>query len=104
MTYVSAIELYVEFKQIPYVIEEIEEVQPEMEFRGYYSDSKEEFEGNYEISEPNEEDPTEYEIESDVEDIANALTNELPFQESSFMRVLDIDALKARKFVKDMNS
>ncbi|MED6222651.1 hypothetical protein PIB30_066365 [Stylosanthes scabra] len=75
-----------------------------MKFRGYYSDSEEEFEGNYEISEPNEEDPAEYEIESDVEDVANALANELPFQESSSMNVLDIDALNAREFAKDMIS
>ncbi|MED6151822.1 hypothetical protein PIB30_086058 [Stylosanthes scabra] len=101
MAHASVIELYVEFEQIPYVIGAVEEVQPLMEFEDYYSDSEEEFEGNYEISQPNEEDSIEHEAELDVKDVANALANKLPFQESSFMRVLDIDALNAQEF--DMN-
>ncbi|MED6170011.1 hypothetical protein PIB30_026603 [Stylosanthes scabra] len=39
----------------------------------------------------------------DVADVANALANELPFQEPSFMRVLDEDALNAPEFAEDMN-
>ncbi|MED6210284.1 hypothetical protein PIB30_062735 [Stylosanthes scabra] len=62
---------------------------------GYYGDSEEEFEGKYEIDDANEEDVLEHDMESDVEDVANALANELPFQEPSFMRVLDEEALKA---------
>ncbi|MED6198647.1 hypothetical protein PIB30_068465 [Stylosanthes scabra] len=42
-------------------------------------------------------------MESDVEDVANALANELPFQEPSFMRVLDEEAMKEPKFAEDMN-
>ncbi|MED6171812.1 hypothetical protein PIB30_044230 [Stylosanthes scabra] len=92
-----------EFEQILYVVGAVEEVQPEMEFLVYDSDSEEEFEGNYEISEPNEENVVEHDIESDVVDVANALAKELPFQEPSFMRVLDVDALNALEFAEDMN-
>ncbi|MED6108213.1 hypothetical protein PIB30_021508 [Stylosanthes scabra] len=70
---------------------------------GYYSDSEEEFEGNYEIDYANEEDVPEHDMESDVEDVANALANELHFQEPSFMPTLDEKALKAPEFAEDMN-
>ncbi|MED6107181.1 hypothetical protein PIB30_011751 [Stylosanthes scabra] len=103
MAHVSVIELYVEFEPIPYVVGTIEEVQPDLAFEGYYSDNEEEFEGNYEIDDANEEDVLEHDMESDVEDVANALANELPFQEPSFMRVLDVEALKAPEFAEDMN-
>ncbi|MED6172314.1 hypothetical protein PIB30_048920 [Stylosanthes scabra] len=66
-------------------------------------DDEEEFEGNYKIQDANEEDVLEHDMESDVADVANALANELPFQEPSFMRVLDEDALNAPEFAEDMN-
>ncbi|MED6160369.1 hypothetical protein PIB30_050879 [Stylosanthes scabra] len=103
MTYAHVIELYVEFEQIPYVDGAVEEVQPDLAFEGYYSDKEEEFEDNYEIQDPNEEDVLDHDMESDVADVANALTNEVPFQEPSFMRVLDEDVLNAPEFAKDMN-
>ncbi|MED6171833.1 hypothetical protein PIB30_044474 [Stylosanthes scabra] len=103
MAHASVIELYGEFEQIPYVIGAVEEAQPDLAFDGYYSDSEEEFEGNYEMDDANEEDVLEHVSESEVEDVANALANELPFQEPSFMRVLDEDAMKAPEFAKDMN-
>ncbi|MED6220675.1 hypothetical protein PIB30_047161 [Stylosanthes scabra] len=103
MAYALVIELYVEFEQIPYVDGAVEEVQPDLAFEGYYSDSEEEFKGNYEIQDPNEEDVLDHDMESDVADVANALANEIPFQEQSFMRVLDEDALNAPQFAEDMN-
>ncbi|MED6167861.1 hypothetical protein PIB30_006832 [Stylosanthes scabra] len=103
MAHVSMVEKYVEFEQIPYVVGAVEEVRPDLVFEGYYSDSEEEFEGNYEIDDANEEDVLQHDMESDVEDVANALANELHFQEPSFMRVLDEEALKAPEFAEDMN-
>ncbi|MED6182505.1 hypothetical protein PIB30_028998 [Stylosanthes scabra] len=110
MAHVSVVELYVEFEQIPYVELYVEfeqipyvEVQPDLAIEGYYSDSEEEFEGTYEIDDANEEDVPEHDMESDVEDVANALANELPFQEPSIMRVLDEEAMKEPEFAEDMN-
>ncbi|MED6120247.1 hypothetical protein PIB30_019230 [Stylosanthes scabra] len=103
MAHVSVVELYVEFEQIPYVVGAVEEVQPDLAIEGYYSDSEEEFEGTYEIDDANEEDVPEHDMESDVEDVANAIANELLFQEPSFMRVLDEEAMKEPEFAEDMN-
>ncbi|MED6210974.1 hypothetical protein PIB30_069247 [Stylosanthes scabra] len=103
MAHVSVVELYVEFEQISYVVGVVNEVQLDFAIEGYYSDSEEEFEGTYEIDDGNEEDVLEHDMESDVEDVANALANELSFQEPSFMRVLDEKALKAPEFAEDMN-
>ncbi|MED6116094.1 hypothetical protein PIB30_096891 [Stylosanthes scabra] len=64
MTHASVIELYVEFEQIPYVVGAVEEAQPDLAFDGYYSDSEEEFEGNYEMDDANEEDMLEHDTES----------------------------------------
>ncbi|MED6121770.1 hypothetical protein PIB30_033287 [Stylosanthes scabra] len=103
MAHVAVVELYVEFEQIPYVIGAVEEVQPDLAIEGYYSDSEEEFEGTYVIDDANEEDVPEHDMESDVEDVANVLANELPFQEPSFMCVLDEEAMKEPEFAEDMN-
>ncbi|MED6202506.1 hypothetical protein PIB30_106298 [Stylosanthes scabra] len=51
----------------------------------------------------NEEDVLEHDMDSDVGDVANALANEFPFQEASFMRVLDEEAMKEPEFAEDMN-
>ncbi|MED6201955.1 hypothetical protein PIB30_100422, partial [Stylosanthes scabra] len=91
MAHASVIELYVEFEQIPYVVRAVEEAQPDLAFDGYYSHSEEEFEGNYEMDDANQEDVLGHDTESEVEDVANALANEMPFQAPSFMRVLDED-------------
>ncbi|MED6133081.1 hypothetical protein PIB30_025047 [Stylosanthes scabra] len=69
MAYAPVIELYIEFEQIPYVDGAVEEVQPDLALEGYYSDSEEEFEGNYEIQDPNEEDVLDHDMESDVADM-----------------------------------
>ncbi|MED6188370.1 hypothetical protein PIB30_085303, partial [Stylosanthes scabra] len=98
MTHASVIELYVEFEQVPYVVGAVEEAQLDLAFDGYYSDSEEEFEGNYEMDDANEEDVLEHDMDSDVGDVTNALANEFPFQEASFMRVLDEEAMKAPEF------
>ncbi|MED6152747.1 hypothetical protein PIB30_094982, partial [Stylosanthes scabra] len=103
MAHASVIELYVEFEQVPYVVGAVEEAQLDLTFDGYYSDSEEEFEGNYEMDGANEEDVLEHDMDSDVGDVANALANEFPFQEASFMRVLDEEAMKEPEFAKDMN-
>ncbi|MED6138704.1 hypothetical protein PIB30_076967 [Stylosanthes scabra] len=103
MAHVSVIELYVEFEQIPYVVGAVEEAQPDLEFDGYYSDSEEEFEGNYEMDDANQEDVLEHDTESKMKDVANALANEMSFQEPSFMRVLDEDVMNAPEFAEDMN-
>ncbi|MED6190368.1 hypothetical protein PIB30_105168 [Stylosanthes scabra] len=103
MAHASVIELYVEFEQIPYVVEAVEEAQPDLAFDGYYSNNEEEFEGNYEMDDANEEDVLEHDTESEVEDVANALANEMPFQEPSFMRVFNEDAMNAPEFAEDMN-
>ncbi|MED6197272.1 hypothetical protein PIB30_055181 [Stylosanthes scabra] len=103
MAHASVIELYVEFEQVPYVVGAVEEAQLDLAFDGYYSDSEEEFEGNYEMDGANEEDVLEHDMDSDVGDVANALANEFPFQEVSFMRVLDEEAMKEPEFAEDMN-
>ncbi|RYQ87908.1 hypothetical protein Ahy_B09g095438 isoform G [Arachis hypogaea] len=48
---VSVIELYVEFKQLPLVVEEPDPIK---EWEGYNSESEEEFDSNYEIVDSNE--------------------------------------------------
>ncbi|MED6151792.1 hypothetical protein PIB30_085823 [Stylosanthes scabra] len=103
MAHASVIELYVEFEQVPYVVGGVAEAQLDLAFDGYYSDSEEEFEGNYEMDGANEEDVLEHDMDSDVGDVANALANEFPFQEASFMRVLDEEAMKEPEFAEDMN-
>ncbi|MED6192146.1 hypothetical protein PIB30_007321 [Stylosanthes scabra] len=66
MALASVIELYVEFEQVPYVVGAVEEAQLDLAFDGYYSDSEEEFEGNYEMDGANEEDVLEHDMDSDV--------------------------------------
>ncbi|MED6186451.1 hypothetical protein PIB30_066829 [Stylosanthes scabra] len=55
------------------------------------------------MDDANQEDVLEHDTMSEVEDVANALANEMPFQEPSFMRVLDEDAMNAPEFAEDMN-
>ncbi|RYR42044.1 hypothetical protein Ahy_A08g038489 [Arachis hypogaea] len=42
-------------------------------------------------------------METNVTDVANALANEHPFEESSFMRVLDLEVIHASEFPEYMN-
>ncbi|RYQ97482.1 hypothetical protein Ahy_B08g093530 [Arachis hypogaea] len=41
---------------------------------------------------------------ADVTEVANALTNEVPFEEPSFMRVLDLEAMHVLKFLEYMTA
>ncbi|XP_057739684.1 uncharacterized protein LOC130956688 [Arachis stenosperma] len=99
---VSVIELYVEFDQLPNTVE-----QDDHDFDGesYNGDSKEEYEGNYDFVDPNaDEEQEDCTIESDVEDVTNALASEHPFKEPSFMRALDLDAMNAPEFPEYANA
>ncbi|RYR48587.1 hypothetical protein Ahy_A07g034624 isoform C [Arachis hypogaea] len=60
----------------------------------YNSDSEEEFESNYKVvGLDGDEDQGDETMAPDVIDVANALANEVPFEEPSFMRVLDLEAM-----------
>ncbi|RYR56525.1 hypothetical protein Ahy_A05g022226 [Arachis hypogaea] len=71
----------------------------------YNSDNEEEFESNYEIVGPDgDEDQVDGIIEANVTEVTNALANQHPFEESSFMRALDLEAMHAPEFSKYMNA
>ncbi|XP_057718058.1 uncharacterized protein LOC130932681 [Arachis stenosperma] len=94
---ISVIELYVEFKQ--------SEVDRNIEEEEYDSDSEEEFESNYEAVAPEgEEDQGDGVVAPNVGDVAHALANEDPFEEPSFMRVLDLEAMHAPEFPEYMSA
>ncbi|RYR66691.1 hypothetical protein Ahy_A03g012753 [Arachis hypogaea] len=55
-------------------------------------DNKKEFESNLRVASPDEDkDQGDGPIEANVTDVANALANQHPFEELSFMRVLDLE-------------
>nr|XP_025628000.1 uncharacterized protein LOC112721150 [Arachis hypogaea] len=94
---ISFIELYVEFEQ--------SEVDRNIVREDYNSDSEEEFESNYEFVAPNgEEDQDDGTMAPDVTEVANALANEVPFEEPSFMRVLDLEAMHVPEFPEYMTA
>ncbi|XP_025661183.3 uncharacterized protein [Arachis hypogaea] len=94
---ISVIELYVEFEQ--------SEADRNIEGEEYDSDSEEEFESNYEAVAPDgEEDQGDGVVAPNVGDVANALANEDPFEEPSFMRVLDLEAMHAPEFPEYMSA
>ncbi|RYQ98200.1 hypothetical protein Ahy_B08g094257 [Arachis hypogaea] len=85
------IELYVEFEQ--------SEADRNILREDYNSDSEEEFESNYEVVGPDgDEDQGDGPMVPDVSDVANALANKVPFEEPSFMRVLDLEAMHVPEF------
>ncbi|RYR45908.1 hypothetical protein Ahy_A07g031678 [Arachis hypogaea] len=85
------IELYVEFEQF--------EANRNILWEDYNSDSAEEFESNYEVVGPDgDEDQGNGPVAPDVSDMANALANEVPFEEPSFRRVLDLEAMHVSEF------
>ncbi|RYR51351.1 hypothetical protein Ahy_A06g026367 [Arachis hypogaea] len=91
------IELYIKFEQ--------SEADRNIELEDYNSESEDEFESNYEIVGPGEdEDETGGDMNADVAEVANALANSHPFQEPSFMRSLDLEAMHAPEFPQYMNS
>ncbi|RYR33103.1 hypothetical protein Ahy_A10g047676 [Arachis hypogaea] len=94
---ISVIELHVEFEQ--------SEADRNIEGEEYDSDSEEEFESNYEAVAPDgEEDQGDGVVAPNVGDVANALANEDPFEEPSFMRVLDLEAMHAPEFSEYMSA
>ncbi|RYQ89455.1 hypothetical protein Ahy_B09g096091 isoform D [Arachis hypogaea] len=67
-------------------------------------DSEEEFESNYEVVGPDgDEEQGDGTVAPDVTDVANALVNEVPFEEPSFMRVLDLEAMHVPEFPEYMS-
>ncbi|RYR25544.1 hypothetical protein Ahy_B02g059349 [Arachis hypogaea] len=85
------IELYVEFEQ--------SEADRNILQEDYNSESEEEFESNYEVVGPDgDEDQGDGPMALDVSDVANTLANEVPFEEPSFMRVLDLEAMHVPEF------
>ncbi|RYR59479.1 hypothetical protein Ahy_A05g025372 [Arachis hypogaea] len=87
----SFIKLYVEFEQ--------SEADRNIVRDDYNSDSEEEFESNYEAVDPDgDEDQGDSTMAPNVTDVANALENEVPFEEPSFLRVLNLKAMHAPEF------
>ncbi|XP_072059984.1 uncharacterized protein [Arachis hypogaea] len=94
---ISFIELYVEFEQ--------SEADRNILQEDYNSDSEKEFESNYEFAVPDgDEDQGERTMCPDVTEVANALANEVPFEEPSFMRVLDLEAMHVPEFPEYMTA
>ncbi|RYQ93163.1 hypothetical protein Ahy_B09g099445 [Arachis hypogaea] len=93
----SFIELYVEFEQ--------SEADRNILQEDYNSDSEEEFESNYEVVGPDvDEDQGDGTMAPDVTEVANALANEGLFEEPSFMRVLDLEAMHVAEFPEYMSA
>ncbi|RYR05656.1 hypothetical protein Ahy_B06g085491 [Arachis hypogaea] len=91
------IELYIEFEQSA--------ADRDIELEDYNSDSEEEFESNYEVVDPGvDEDQADEAMVTDVVDVANALANQQPFVEPSFMRSLDLEAIHAPEFPQYVNA
>ncbi|RYR72688.1 hypothetical protein Ahy_A02g006915 [Arachis hypogaea] len=94
---ISFIELYVEFEQ--------SEADRNILQEDYNSDSEEDFESNYEFVVPDgDEDQGDRTMCPDVTEVANALTNGVPFEEPSFMRVLDLEAMHVPEFPEYMTA
>ncbi|RYR40158.1 hypothetical protein Ahy_A09g045842 [Arachis hypogaea] len=86
------IKLYVEFEQ--------SETDRNILREDYNSDSEEEFESNYEVVGPDgDEDQGDRPMAPNVSDVANALANEVPFEEPLFMRVLDLEVMHVPEFL-----
>ncbi|RYQ88036.1 hypothetical protein Ahy_B09g095478 isoform A [Arachis hypogaea] len=68
-------------------------------------DSEEEFESNYEVVGPDgDEVPGDGAMAPDVSDVATALANDVPFEEPSFMRVLDLEVMYVPEFPDYINA
>ncbi|QHO28062.1 uncharacterized protein DS421_7g213400 [Arachis hypogaea] len=94
---ISFIELYVKFEQ--------SEADRNILCEDYNSDNEEEFESNYEFVAPNgDEDQGDGTMAPDVTEVANALANKMPFEEPSFMRVLDLEAMHVPEFPEYMTA
>ncbi|RYR32094.1 hypothetical protein Ahy_B01g057096 [Arachis hypogaea] len=94
---ISFIELYIEFEQSV--------ADRNIELEDYNSDSEEEFESNYEVVDLGvDEDQADEAMVADVADMANALANQQPFVEPSFMRSLNLEAMHAPEFPQYVNT
>ncbi|RYR34671.1 hypothetical protein Ahy_A10g049659 [Arachis hypogaea] len=94
---VSFIELYVEFEQC--------EADRNIVREDYNSDSEDEFESNYEVVGPDGDGvPGDGGMAPDVSDVATALAQDVPFEEPSFMRVLDLEAMHVPEFPDYINT
>ncbi|RYR53978.1 hypothetical protein Ahy_A06g029233 [Arachis hypogaea] len=97
----SLIELYVEIEEIQDV--DIRELN--IDWMGYDTESDGEFEDNYEIVGPTkniEEDDISVKI--DVGVVANALADQHPSEEPSFMHTLNLDTMHALEFSEYINT
>ncbi|RYR27605.1 hypothetical protein Ahy_B01g051623 [Arachis hypogaea] len=94
---ISFIELYVEFEQ--------SEADRNILQEDYNSDSEEEFESNYKcVGLDGDEDQGDGTMDPDVTEVANALANDMTFGESSFVRVLDLEAMHVSEFLEYMTA
>ncbi|RYR25645.1 hypothetical protein Ahy_B02g059515 [Arachis hypogaea] len=94
---ISFIELYIEFEQF--------EADRNILRKDYNSESEEEFESNYEVvGEDGDVDPADGSVAPNVADVPNALANKESFEEPSFMRVLDLEAMHAPEFPDYMSA
>ncbi|RYR46667.1 hypothetical protein Ahy_A07g032435 [Arachis hypogaea] len=90
------IELYIEFEQ--------SKANQNIESKDYNIDSLEEFESNYEVVDPDEdEDQVDNTLKSYVSEVVNTLANQHLFEVPSFICILDLEAMHALKFPKYMN-
>ncbi|RYR13637.1 hypothetical protein Ahy_B04g070530 isoform O [Arachis hypogaea] len=94
---ISFIELYVEFEQ--------SETDRNILREDYNSDSEEEFESNYEcVGADGVEAHGDGTMDPDVTEVADALANDMPFAEPSFMRVLDLEAMHVPEYPEYMTA
>nr|XP_025669739.1 uncharacterized protein LOC112769435 [Arachis hypogaea] len=93
---ISFIELYIEFEQ--------SEADRNILREDYNSESEEEFEINEVVGQDGDEDQADGSVAPNVTDVANALANEEPFEEPSFLRVLDLETMHAPEFPDYMSA
>ncbi|XP_015971045.1 uncharacterized protein LOC107494518 [Arachis duranensis] len=80
-------------------MQEMFSVYLESRSRISFIELEEEFESNYEVVDPGvDEDQADEAMVADVADVANALANQQPFVEPSFMRSLDLETMHASEF------
>ncbi|RYR70109.1 hypothetical protein Ahy_A03g016624 [Arachis hypogaea] len=92
----SFIELYIKFEQSA--------ADRDIELEDYNSDSEKEFESNYEVVDPGvDEDQADDNMVKDVADVANALANQQPFVEPTFMQSLNLEVMHAPEFPQYVN-
>ncbi|XP_057720030.1 uncharacterized protein LOC130934482 [Arachis stenosperma] len=86
-------------------MQEIFSVYLESRSRISFIELEEEFESNYEVVDPGvDEDQADEAMVADVADVANALANQQPFVEPSFMRSLDLETMHAPEFPQYVNA